>query len=105
MEDIIHASNVERVDIQQKIVNKKEVKIKGRLGLSKSLTESLDTKKSLEVKVSQIPATNSSSVRKRTTKDQEFTNEPAVGIHTLCIINGLKLTALVDPGAMISFID
>ena len=32
-------------------------------------------------------------------------NRPMEGIHTPCIINGVQVTALVDPGAMVSFVD
>ena len=85
---------------QERIENKREIR-----AIKISNRKYKDAKKSLEVKVSRIPTNNTISVQKRNAKDQEFTNEPAEGIHTPCIINGLKITALVDPGAMISFID
>ena len=38
-------------------------------------------------------------------QQKKFSNQPVEGIHTPCIINGTQVIALVDPGAMISFVD
>ena len=36
---------------------------------------------------------------------KEGSNKLTGGIHTPCMINGIPITALVDPGAMIYFVD